>query len=84
MQAGTTITNNGHDQRHGDAEHTVARDRRAAPSPPARRSATAAGISGYFSYNAATGDLTVSGGKTGTLAAGTYCFNNLTLSGGSA
>jgi hypothetical protein len=30
-----------------------------------------------------TGDLTVSGGKTVTLANGTYCFHDLTLSGNS-
>jgi hypothetical protein len=44
---------------------------------------SASGISGKFTYNAATGDLTVSGGKTATLADGTYCFHNVTLSGGS-
>ena len=41
------------------------------------------GLSGKFSYDAAKGDLTVSGGKTVTLAGGSYCFHNLTLSGGS-
>jgi hypothetical protein len=43
-----------------------------------------AGISGGpFNYNAAKGDLTVGGGKSVTLANGTYCFHDLTLSGGS-
>jgi hypothetical protein len=42
------------------------------------------GLSGQFSYNAATGDLTLSGQKTATLAAGTYCFRNVALSGGSS
>jgi hypothetical protein len=42
-----------------------------------------AGISGDFKYDAAKGDLTVSGKKSVTLADGTYCFHNLSLSGGS-
>ena len=43
----------------------------------------ATGISGKFAYSSTTGNLTVSGGKTATLAAGEYCFHNLVLSGGS-
>jgi hypothetical protein len=42
----------------------------------------ASGISGKFTYSPATGDLTVGGGKTATLAAGTYCFHNVVVSGG--
>jgi Metallo-peptidase family M12B Reprolysin-like len=42
----------------------------------------AGGISGRFTYSPATGNLSVAGGKTATLANGTYCFNNVTLSGG--
>ena len=61
------------------------------PSPPINAPPVAAcspysdgtGISGKFAYSPATGDLTVSGGKTATLAAGAYCFHNITLSGGS-
>jgi hypothetical protein len=37
------------------------------------------GISGTYSYNAATGDLTLSGANIATLANGSYCFRNLTL-----
>ena len=37
------------------------------------------GISGTYSYNASTGDLTLSGVNIATLANGTYCFHNLTL-----
>src|SRR5262249_29547003 len=37
------------------------------------------GISGTYSYNAATGDLTLSGTNIATLANGTYCFHNVTL-----
>jgi uncharacterized repeat protein (TIGR01451 family) len=40
-------------------------------------------ISGAYTYNAANGDLTVSGGGTATLANGSYCFHNVTVSGGS-
>jgi cytoskeletal protein CcmA (bactofilin family) len=40
-----------------------------------------AGVSGSYTYNAATGDLTVSGSKTATIAAGTYCFGSITISG---
>ena len=43
---------------------------------------SSAGLSGKFTYNPATGDLTVGGGKTVTLADGDYCFRNITLSGG--
>jgi hypothetical protein len=42
------------------------------------------GITGGFTHNTTTGDLAVTGGNTLTLAApGTYCFNNITFSGGS-
>jgi len=37
------------------------------------------GISGSYSYNQNTGDLTVSGVNIAILANGTYCFHNLTL-----
>ena len=40
-------------------------------------------ITGTYSYNANTGDLNVSGNNTVTLANGTYCFHNVTASGGS-
>ena len=40
-------------------------------------------LTGAYTYNAAKGDLTVSGGGSATLASGTYCFNNVTVSGGS-
>ena len=40
------------------------------------------GITGG-SYNSGTGAWTVSGGGTGTLAPGTYCFSSMTISGGS-
>jgi hypothetical protein len=37
------------------------------------------GISGTYSYNAGTGNLSLSGNNIATLANGTYCFNNVTL-----
>ena len=40
-------------------------------------------ITGAYTYSAAKGDLTVSGGGTATLAAGNYCFHSVTVSGGS-
>lgn len=38
------------------------------------------GISGSYSYNPATGDLNLTGINVATLANGTYCFRNVTLS----
>jgi len=37
------------------------------------------GISGTYSYNPSTGDLSLSGVNIATLANGTYCFHNVTL-----
>jgi hypothetical protein len=37
------------------------------------------GISGTYTYNAGTGDLTLSGVNVATLANGNYCFHNVTL-----
>jgi hypothetical protein len=83
VRAGTTIAT------AGTIEGTATPN---AQSPPIAAPTVAAcspfsdasGISGKFTYNAATGDLTVSGGNTVTLADGAYCFHKLTLSGGSS
>jgi len=40
-------------------------------------------VTGNFTYDQTRGDLTVSGGNVTTLANGTFCLHNLTLSGGS-
>lgn len=40
---------------------------------------SSSGISGTFTYNSSTGDLTLGGVNIATLANGTYCFHNLTL-----
>jgi hypothetical protein len=56
-----------------------------APIPAACGSYTQAGtwITGAYTYDPVKGNLTVSGGGMATMAAGTYCFNNVTVSGGS-
>jgi hypothetical protein len=55
----------------------------APPVTPCAPYSNASGLSGKYTYSQATGDLTVPGQKTATLAPGTYCFHNLTVSGGS-
>ncbi|HST54146.1 MAG TPA: DUF5011 domain-containing protein, partial [Pyrinomonadaceae bacterium] len=37
------------------------------------------GITGSYSYNASTGDLTLTGVNVATLANGTYCFHNVSV-----
>jgi uncharacterized repeat protein (TIGR01451 family) len=60
-----------------------------APIPNACSSYTAAPtqgnmwITGAYTYDPAKGNLTVSGGGMATMGPGTYCFNNVTVSGGS-
>ncbi len=57
-----------------------------APIPDACGSYTKAPttwITGAYTYDPIKGNLTVSGGGSATLAGGTYCFNNVTVSGGS-
>ena len=41
------------------------------------------GITGTYSYNATTGDLSLSGGNIATLANGTYCFHNVSMTNSS-
>ena len=41
-------------------------------------------IKGDFTYDRERGDLSVAGGRSVTLRGGTYCFNNIGLSGGSS
>jgi hypothetical protein len=56
-----------------------------APIPAACGSYTQAGtwITGAYTYDSVKGNLTVSGGGMATMGPGTYCFNNVTVSGGS-
>jgi hypothetical protein len=82
VRAGTAITNNG--TINGTATPSSPSSTLAAPDAPACSPFSGAtGITGSFSYNAAKGDLTIGGGKSATLADGTYCFHDLILSGGS-
>jgi hypothetical protein len=82
VRAGTTISN------LGTIQGTKSPS---SPSPTLNPPAVAAcspfsgttGLSGQYAYNPTTGDLSLSGGKTATLAEGTYCFHNVSLSGGS-
>jgi hypothetical protein len=81
VTAGTTIAN------AGTIGGSATPNSPAAPLSPAPVAACspfsgAAGIGGAFVYDAVAGDLTVKGGKTATLAAGTYCFHNVTVAGG--
>jgi hypothetical protein len=82
VTAGTTIAN------AGTIDGTATPNAPATPLAPDPVAACspfgdASGISGSFTYDATRGDLTVKGGRTATLAAGTYCFHNLTVAGGS-
>ncbi|MBS1790874.1 MAG: HYR domain-containing protein [Acidobacteria bacterium] len=47
--------------------------------PPCPAFSSNSGISGTYSYSASSGNLTLSGINSATLASGTYCFNNLTM-----
>jgi hypothetical protein len=79
VTAGTTITGG---TIGGTATPNAPSSPLAAPAvTPCSPFSGAAGLGGKYAYNAATGDLTVAGGKTATLAAGTYCFHNVTVSG---
>ncbi len=80
---GTTFSNSGTVQGSIIHQSTTFID---APIPDACGSYTKAPttwITGAYTYDATKGNLTVSGGGTATLASGTYCFNNVTVSGGS-
>src|SRR4029079_7623269 len=80
--AGTTIAN------FGTINATATEN---SPTEPLAPDAVAAcspfsdgsGISGVFTYDAAKRDLPVKGGKPARPAAGTYCFHNVTVGGGS-
>lgn len=81
VTAATTITNGGTIQGAAkpNSPSTAVAAQAVAPCSPFSPSGS---IGGKFTYNASTGDLTVNGNRTATLAAGSYCFHNLTLSGG--
>ena len=80
---GTTLSNSGSVQGSTYNQYTTPF---VAPIPGACGSYTKAPttwITGAYTYDPIKGNLTVSGGGTATLASGTYCFNNVTVSGGS-
>ena len=82
VTAGTTITNGG--TINGTATPNSPSAAIVAPAVPVCSPfSSGAGISGRFTYDPLSGNLSVSGGKTATLANGAYCFHNITLSGGS-
>lgn len=79
--AGTTVTTSGSATVGGTRTNNALAPVMTLPSvsacgPPY---STNSGISGTYSYNASTGDLTLSGVNIATLANGNYCFHNVTL-----
>jgi uncharacterized repeat protein (TIGR01451 family) len=79
--AGTTVTTSGSASVGGTRTNNALAPVMTLPSvtacgPPY---SSASGISGTYSYNASTGDLTLSGVNIATLANGNYCFHNITL-----
>jgi hypothetical protein len=79
VTAGTTIKNGG--TINGTATpNSPAALMTPAPVPDCSPFGAVSGIGGKSSYNPAKGDLTVK--SSVTLADGTYCFHNVTLSGG--
>lgn len=78
--AGTTVTTSGSATVGGTRTNNALAPVMTLPSVvPCASFSSASGISGTYSYNAGTGDLTLSGINIATLANGTYCFHNVTL-----
>ncbi len=79
--AGTLVSTSGSASVGGSITNNAIAPLMTLPSVPACGPpySSNSGISGAYSYNAATGDLTLSGTNIATLANGTYCFRNLTL-----
>lgn len=78
--AGTTVSLSGSATVLGTITNNALAPVMTLPAVPACSPfSTAGGISGTFSYNAGTGDLTLSGVNIATLANGNYCFHNVTL-----
>lgn len=79
--AGTTVTRSGSATVNGTITNNQLAPVMTLPSvsacgPPYSSNS---GISGTYTYNQSTGDLTLSGVNIATLANGTYCFHNITL-----
>lgn len=79
--AGTTVTTSGSATVGGIRTNNALAPFMTLPSVPACGPPYSpnSGISGTYSYNATTGNLTLSGVNIATLANGTYCFNNVTM-----
>lgn len=79
--AGTTVTRSGSAIVGGTISNYQLAPAMSLPSVPACGPAYSpnTGISGSYSYNSTTGDLSLSGVNIATLANGTYCFRNVTL-----
>jgi hypothetical protein len=78
--AGTTITTSGSATIGGTRTPNTLAPFMTLPSlSPCSPFSSNSGISGTYTYNAGTGDLTLSGVNIATLANGNYCFHNVTL-----
>ena len=80
--AGTTVSRTGSATVLGTITNNLLAPVMTVPSVPACGPPYSpnSGITGTYSYNATTGDLTLSGNNIATLANGSYCFRNVTLS----
>ena len=79
--AGTTVTTSGSATVGGTRTNNALAPVMTLPPVPACGPpySSNSGISGTYTYNASTGDLTVNGVNIATLANGSYCFHNITL-----
>lgn len=78
--AGTTVSRSGSALVGGTITNNAPAPTMTMPAVPACSPFSSnSGISGTYSYNSSTGDLSLSGINVATLANGTYCFHNLTL-----
>ena len=79
--AGTTVTTSGSASVGGTRTNNALAPVMTLPAVPACGPpySSNSGISGTYSYNAGTGDLSLSGVNIATLANGNYCFHNVTL-----
>ncbi len=79
--AGTTVSRTGSATVGGTITNNALAPVMTLPSVPACGPpySSAAGITGTYSYNSSTGNLSLSGVNIATLANGNYCFHNVTL-----
>ena len=78
--AGTTVSKSGSAVVNGTTTNNALAPVMTLPAVAACTSySSTSGFSGTYSYNPATGNLSLSGSQILTLANGTYCFNNLTM-----